>query len=131
MDNTAYKFYTDVWGGSLSKEDFDRYKARAWYILDCLTYGRITLLWPDAQEKDKTAISMAFCAVLDFVASNVQTGGRTVTTEIVGKHHVTFAAPTKSEAAQLRTLVQPYLCGVMYNGQSILYRGIEGVCCPC
>lgn len=131
MDYLTYKFYTDIWGGSLPETLFTRYAARAWYALDCMTHGRIGKIWGQLSNGEKDAIRIALCALVDNLHANDQTQGREISLEIVGQHHVSYFQMTTSRQNQLRELVKPYLCGITYQGRALTYRGLDRRCGSC
>lgn len=129
MAYVDYTFYTEKYGGAMQQADFDRLVNRAGYMLCDLTGGRLSDV-DLAIEANKNGISMAMCAVIERLAQQEKTGGKEISLEIVGQHHVSFVEDKRSESKRLLDLVRPYLCNVGVDGQSLLYRG-KGRLCGC
>lgn len=123
MAYTTYQFYKDVYGGAMDEADFCRYAARAGYVLEAMTQDRVKSLYPAPPPAVSEPIGMAMGAVLDGLAREEQTGGRTVVLEAVGKHRIGYASTVQSAARSLRRDAAPYLRGVRdANGVPLLSR---------
>lgn len=130
MTYATYEFYTDTWGGKLTEAEFDRYSARARYLLDSITKGRIPLVWDNATDDQRSAVSMALCALIDQHVT-VENSDKQVASESIGSYSVSYAS-TKSATTRMRDIVRPFLYDLSFNGVSLLYRGLEeGRCRRC
>lgn len=124
MISTSYSYYTNIYKGTLSQEDFDKENKKAGYVLDNLTFGR----YRSTNEEDvsnvmATDVRELTCNVIDKLASveseNKELG---INTEVVksfksGSTSMTFATGKELGASTnstfygyIRNLIDEY-CG--------------------
>ena len=127
MAYVDYQFYTDVFHGAMSEADFNRFLLTASYKLESITFDRVKKL--DLTDADiAERIGMAVCTLIESMFFSHQTGGKEISLEIVGHHHVSYVEAKTSAQARLIASVRPYLSGIMVDGVSLLYRGVGGCC---
>lgn len=114
----SYEFYTETFGGSLKKADFQRYELRAEAYIRYLTYVNGDIF---ATEDD--AVKMAVCAAAEVIAVNVRKDAETGVevgrsqkkSETIDGYSVAYATGDTAEDIEvmLRRLimdaVEPYL----------------------
>ena len=81
---TDFQFYSEVYKGKVSAEDFVQLEIRAASLINQYTFGRIEI----ATESVKYAV----CELIDNLNNyNIQNETRLIKSEKVGDHSVTFA----------------------------------------
>ena len=90
MAYADYTFYTDVYKGDMSAEEFERWAARAGLHIDRYTSGRAA----GAPESMKRALSLCCCAVADQLRTwhdqDTRTQNGLVTAETVDGYSVSY-----------------------------------------
>lgn len=118
-------FYTSTYHGKLAPPEAEKYLARADFLLDDLTLGRLhTIDWKAAPPL-AMGVPMAACALADLAHqqdTETAAGGQVVS-ETVGKWSRSVQANSESWQARYRKAAAQYL-PARYN---LLYRGV-GVC---
>lgn len=125
MAYADYTFYTDVYKGDMSAEEFERWAAKADLQIDRLTTGRAA----SAPESMERALSLCCCAVADQLRTWHDQDSRTqnglVASETVDGYSVSYRTNgseddgTVSRRRELRNVCVDYLTwpiNLMYTG---------------
>lgn len=84
-----YSYYTEKYGGTLTKKEFGRYVLKACAHVRRITFGRAEL------NSDMDEVKMAACAVCDLLCEDAdrrkQYGGRNVASENIDGYAVSYA----------------------------------------
>lgn len=115
MRAVSYQFYTQIYHGQLSENDFQALSMQAAAYVDDLTMGRAsgTLTEDEAQRVD-----LALCAVVEAMHTAQELGG--VTAQTNDGVSVSYAADyTKATGQHIRDAAVIYLAQT-----NLLYRGV-------
>lgn len=110
MAYADYKFYREVYCGTLSEADFVRLSERASDYID----GRTGYILKKAGITDEMSerVQKACCALADTILGNEQGGVKT--SEKVGNYSVSYAAGAqRSDAQKLDDTIQLYLADLI------------------
>lgn len=121
MQYAEYEFYANVYfGNEIAPEDFQRLSARASEYV----YGMTRGLCEKVPEGNMEAVQKAVCAVAEILqdegrmASRSFSAGKTISSETVGSHSVSYGSPSISGADleylenRKREVLALYLSGV-------------------
>lgn len=108
-----YNFYTKVFGGKLSTEDFSLYEIKARKFIDKITFNRIN---SDNLNDD---IKFCVCIIAEKI-KDIEDNGGIKTSETVGKHSVSFLVSQNLCAENIL-----YKEATKYLSTNLLYRGME------
>lgn len=121
MQYAEYEFYANVYfGNAIKPEDFQRLSARASEYV----YGMTRGLCEKVPDEDMEAVQKAVCAVAEILqdegrmASRSFSAGKTISSETVGSHSVSYGSPSISGADleylenRKREVLALYLSGV-------------------
>lgn len=114
MRTVDYAFYTAIYHGRMSEEEFQRMSVRAGAYLDALTAGRAGEPLPDTLS---IKVKLALCAVADAMLY-IESGGD-IASESNDGISVTYASKTtKTDAQRLREAAELHLAwtGLIYRG---------------
>lgn len=101
---TEYEFYTEKYGGTLPKADFERLRGRAMSYLVSVTLGKVQYV----QDPLRRQVDMAVCALVDVI--HKQESGGDVTSESNDGISVTYASKVQqTEQKQLYEAASAYL----------------------
>lgn len=118
MPTVDYTFYTEIFHGKLSQEDFERLSVYASAYLEELTMGRASgELTKDVALK----VSKALCAVADAYLLQEQGGGvASETNDGISVTYVSGVSNAKSDGRRL------YEAAALFLGPTgLLYRGVD------
>lgn len=110
MAYADYKFYREVYRGTLSEAEFARLSERASDYID----GRTDYILKKAGISDEMSerVQKACCALADTIRANERGGVKT--SEKVGNYSVSYAAGTqRSDAQKLDDTIQLYLADLV------------------
>lgn len=135
-----YKYYTEVYGGDASEDEFRRYAARASAYIDYYTFGRAQAC------PQLDGVKMACCALAELycqietakktaaagIARSLSSDGE-IKSETVGSYSVTYegGAESASKAAKLAAESEQMLADTARRylaGTGLLYRGRWSAC---
>ena len=91
-----YSFYSTVWRGKLSADEFDKFSRRACAYIDSLTFGRASSVSDSDKRKDNLAFCI--CAVTDLLADTavVDSNGGSISSVRNDGFEVTYHKPDTS-----------------------------------
>jgi hypothetical protein len=121
MAYADYKFYSEVFHGTMSEADFARFAEPASAYIDAATFDRIT---PEllADENIGGKIRRACCACADDMYSCGRAAD--VKSETVGSYSVTYGDRSQAEVSSARyNAVKIYLGNVYAGGVKLMFRG--------
>lgn len=109
-----YGFYTYVYCGNMSEDEFERYSAAAAAFVGQISFGR---------ELPEDAGGRAICAVADVMRRGEERAG--ISREENDGIAVTYAGTSSAEVA-----AECYRAAALYlGGTGLLYRGVGGAGC--
>lgn len=115
MRTVSYQFYTQVYHGQLSENDFLAQSMQAAAYVDDLTMGRASC---ELTEAEALRVDLALCAVTDAMHNAQELGG--VTSETNDGVSVSYAADyAKATGQHIRDAAVVYLAQT-----NLLYRGV-------
>ena len=114
MEKIEYKFYSDIFGGKLSPEDFSLYEFKARKFIDKITFNRIN------SENITDDIKFCVCIILEKIKKADEERSFKIS-EGVGKHNISYSETLIQEFE--KTL---YKEAIKYLPSELLYRGING-----
>lgn len=115
MRTVSYQFYTQVYHGQLSENDFLALSMQAAAYVDDLTMGRSS---GELSEAEALRVDLALCAVTDAMHDAKELGG--VTSETNDGVSVSYAADyAKATGQHIRDAAVVYLAQT-----NLLYRGV-------
>ena len=108
-----YDFYTQVYKGKMTQEDFERLSVKASAYLDYVTFDRINDALPDSVQQK---VKLALCEVIDTYLLNEQ--GGELQSETVGSWSRSYKTSDKTTDQQAYNTVYQYLAntGLLYRG---------------
>lgn len=119
MHTVSYQFYTQVYHGKLSEDDYLALSMRASAYVDDLTMGRSS---GELTEADALRVDLALCAVADAMHTAHELGG--VTSQTNDGVSVSYAADYAAATGQhVRDAAIVYLAQT-----NLLYRGHDDAC---
>lgn len=114
-----YEFYTTQYlGTAISEAAYDALALQASAEIDRLTFGRVAPIVTAGEDADLIErIGMATCAVAETLQAQAGSGADGITSERVGSHSVTYAAPT-SHQREITLAAGRWLAntGLLYRG---------------
>lgn len=118
MAYADFTFYEETYlGTAIAEADFPRLALEASAVIDRLTYDRAAAVVTAGTDADLIArIGLATCAVAETLQAQAGTADG-ITSERVGSHSVTYAAPT------VHARVQAAAAATYLGGTGLLYRG--------
>ena len=109
-----YDYYTSVYAGSLSEDDFARLSVAARRYINMITMGRACT----APESVRGDLADCMCAIVDEMYMQQQTSGADIASESNDGVSVTYRDNRGSPEQRLQGIAMQYLAstGLMYAG---------------
>lgn len=127
-ENEQYLKYEDykALGGKLNLTSFNLLEFEAKRLIDINTFNRLKKAEEIPEEVKRCEYRLVSC--IDSYASSIKNISKDIKSENIDGYSVSYNDATeivKSKKDELNDIIRTYLLEVQYNGEHLLYRGVE------